>query len=76
MIDELHGRLEIKSIRADSKPRNVTVSSSTKILVERLSGLEVLSHGTGAVDMERAKHSLPLLFAYQPKQVVGAAQKF
>lgn len=63
---------EITEVRADEKSRELEISFSSEIPVERWFGMEVLCHKEGAVDLKRA-HTL--LMNHRPDNIVGPIKR-
>jgi HK97 family phage major capsid protein/HK97 family phage prohead protease len=60
--------------RADSTTRAFHASVSSETPYERAFGIEVLDHSPEAVDLSRAAHGLPLLFAHDPQRPIGMVE--
>lgn len=58
----------------NEEERTVPASLSSEIEVERFFGKEVLVHENGAVNLERAKDGLPLLFGHNQDQPIGLVE--
>ncbi|MCL4684964.1 phage major capsid protein [Myxococcota bacterium] len=71
----VHRVVEIDASRAKADPDAlVAVSLSSEEPVRRAFGYEVLSHGPGSVDLERAARGLVLLAHHDPKRPIGRVE--
>ncbi len=66
---------KLVDLEVRSDPERIVATLSTEEPVGRHFGQEVLDHGAGSVDFSRAKDGLPLLWAHDPQQVVGRAER-
>jgi len=60
--------------RVDAEARTVELSFSSEAPVERWFGTEVLSHDTGAIELDRLRGGAPLLFNHDRDQVIGVVE--
>jgi len=71
MADKRFRTLELELTRADSKARTFAASLASEAPYERGWGIEILDHAPSSVDLSRAAHGLPMLFAHDPQRPVG-----
>ena len=64
--------LDRKSVSEET--RTVSAALSSEAPVERIFGTEILAHTKEAINMERAKDGLPLLWAHDHKSPIGRVE--
>lgn len=66
--------LELETRAEGDTARAVEASLSSEEPVERVWGVEILSHAKAAVDLTRARDGLPLLWQHDPGKLVGRVE--
>lgn len=71
---KLYRDLELDLRAIDEEARTVPASLSSEIEIKRFFGTEVLEHSARAVNFERAKQGLPLLFGHDQRAPIGLVE--
>jgi HK97 family phage major capsid protein/HK97 family phage prohead protease len=71
---KLNRELLFERSRVDTQTRTVPAALSSEEPILRFFGYEVLDHSPEAVDLSRARPSLPLLFNHDVDSIVGSAE--
>lgn len=74
-IGKLHRAISKEDLKLNAETREITISFSSELPVERWFGMEILSHGPGACDMERFDNGAQALFNHGWNQYVGVIEK-
>ncbi len=64
--------VDLRSLNQDA--RSVSAVLSTEAPVARFDGSEVLDHGPDAINLERARNGLPLLWAHDTADLIGIVE--
>lgn len=70
----LYRELTLNRADMNEEDRTVPASLSSEIGVERFFGMEILVHEPKAVNLERAKDGLPMLFGHNQDQHIGLVE--
>lgn len=70
----LYREMTLERADMNEEDRTVPASLSSEIEVERFFGKEVLVHESKAIDLERAKDGLPMLFGHNQDQHIGLVE--
>ena len=74
MKDIKYRTLEFSRADIDEERREIPASLSSDVPVQRSFGNEVLEHSQQAIDMERARRGLPLLFSHDTDAPIGRVE--